>query len=199
VLGGLFILGLMAVAGSLPHYAAPACGLLFVVTVQGMRHLRLWKWHGRFSGRIMPSGLFLMRGFVILSIAAFAFGCLNLSRSDSEGVWAAMARRAHIHDQLERDGERHLVIVMYPTGHNPREEWDYNRADIDNAKVVWARDLEADGNAELVSHFRERRKWRLQLDGDSTQLIPYDDERGRSVGKWHSKSDAQTPIGLSRR
>ncbi len=45
--GALFLLALSVETWLMPHYLAPATGLLYVVVMQGMRHLRLWRWHGR--------------------------------------------------------------------------------------------------------------------------------------------------------
>ena len=36
-----------------PHYAAPMTGLIFVLVLQAMRHLRLWRWRGRPTGQFM--------------------------------------------------------------------------------------------------------------------------------------------------
>jgi hypothetical protein len=52
-------------------------------------------------------------------------------------------------------------------------EWVYNRAHIDDAKVVWAQDM-GEQNAELIRYFRGRRVWLLDPDtpGMAT-LSPY--------------------------
>jgi len=51
-------------------------------------------------------------------------------------------------------------------------EWVYNRADIDNAKIVWARDMGPTDNAELIRYFKDRSVWLLQPD-ESLQVRPY--------------------------
>ena len=42
-----------------------------------------------------------------------------------------------------------LVVVRY----SPGDDWVYNAADIDNAKVVWAREMDAAHNRELLTVF----------------------------------------------
>jgi hypothetical protein len=54
-------------------------------------------------------------------------------------------------------------------------DWVYNEADIDNARVVWARDMGGSANKELTDYFEHRRVWLLEL-GDSEEsarLSPY--------------------------
>jgi hypothetical protein len=73
--------------------------------------------------------------------------------------------------RLEAEGGRHLVIVRYGPKHSIHEEWVYNHADIDNARVVWAR--ESGGRLpELLSHFGDRRIWLAVVERDAV-LTPY--------------------------
>jgi hypothetical protein len=70
-----------------------------------------------------------------------------------------------------------LVIVRYqPTygvEHDVDHEWVYNAADIDSAKIVWARDMGNQQNQELLRYFHDRRIWLLNGDQPSPQLEPY--------------------------
>jgi hypothetical protein len=56
---------------------------------------------------------------------------------------------------LAVDGERHLVIVRYPPKYSwTTGEWVYNEADIDDAKVVWTREMDAEQNRKLLEYFQ---------------------------------------------
>ena len=58
------------------------------------------------------------------------------------------------------------------------QEWIFNAADIDAAKVVWARDMGTAANRELLDYFRGRTVWDVQADDDPPKLLPYTDTSG---------------------
>ena len=65
------------------------------------------------------------------------------------------------------------MIVHYGPAHTPHVDWIANRADIDASKVVWARDMGAVQNQELVDYFKDRRTWLVNADDPSPALEPY--------------------------
>ncbi len=75
--------------------------------------------------------------------------------------------------QLKQVPGRQLVIVAYGSKHDVHREWVYNDADIDDAKVVWARDMGEGGNQELLQYFRDRTIWLLEPDNPLPHLLPY--------------------------
>jgi hypothetical protein len=85
--------------------------------------------------------------------------------------------RASIVRQLRNIPGRQLVIVAYGPGHNLDHEWVYNAADIDAAKVAWARDVGDSGNQELLNYFKDRQVWRVNADASPPQLEPYGPSR----------------------
>jgi hypothetical protein len=164
---GLVFLG----AWMQPHYIAPAVGLLLVIVIQGLRYLRMWRWRGH------AIGLWLVRLSYVFALAVAANQAMWLS-----GFYQAPSRkwsgeRASIAAQLEQDPARHLVIVSYQPTHNPNIEWVYNRADIDGAKVVWAREMDAERNRQLLEYFSDRRAWLLEADANPPKLAPYPIDR----------------------
>ena len=74
---------------------------------------------------------------------------------------------------LEATADRHLILVRYGHGHSPQEEWVYNRADIDNARVVWARTMNPDEDRKLLDFFKDRRAWLLTVEPAGLNLSPY--------------------------
>jgi hypothetical protein len=166
---GLVFGALLVTTWCQPHYAAPVTSLVFLLLVQGLRHLRLWKWHGREVGRAVLRALPLV--YVGSVLTAFV-----LAAQVDEDAW--YRQRARLQEHLEQDPDRHLVIVRYGEDHSPLEEWVYNRADIDGTKVVWARDMGPARNTELREHFRDRRIWLLEADAPTRRLVPYPDPQG---------------------
>jgi hypothetical protein len=161
---GLLLGVLLVTTAFQPHYFAPICGLLFALVIQAIRHLRLWRWHGH------PIGRSVVRALPAVYVGSFLAAIAVASQADEDN-WHL--QRARFLKKLENDSDRHLVIVRYGEDHSPMEEWVYNRADIDSAKVVWARDMSAIGNKELLEHFKDRRIWLLEADAPMRRLVPY--------------------------
>jgi hypothetical protein len=84
--------------------------------------------------------------------------------------------RAEIVDHLKHTPGKHLVIVRYTRLHNLHREWVFNGAEIDSAKILWARDIDAAQNEKLFDYFRDRQIWLVQPDEREEQerrLKPY--------------------------
>jgi hypothetical protein len=52
-------------------------------------------------------------------------------------------------------------------------EWVYNSYDIDNAKVIWAREMNETDNRKLLDYYKGRTVWLVQPDSLSSQVTPY--------------------------
>ncbi len=158
------------------HYSAMLTAAIYAIVLQAMRYVRFWKWDGQ------STGLFLVRAvpvvcLLLLPIRAAA-GRLHIPvpvtvihTSYTEDVHNT--EREQVLRQLERQPGRHLVIVHYRPDHDILREWVFNGADINGSKVVWARDMGAAQNKEVVAYFKDRRVWSLEPDEKPPKLSPY--------------------------
>jgi hypothetical protein len=175
-------LAMVAVVWSQPHYAAPLTASIFLILTQVLRHLRRWKYSGR------PLGLGLSRAFVVFSVAmtlVYAGEAAShpflASFVAPSGVWANPGNRIreNILSRLGALPGNHLVIVRYTTGTMETGEWVYNRADIDRAKVVWAREIPGIDVAPLLRYFQGRRVWILEPRFSPPRLTEYLEDGGK--------------------
>ncbi len=150
------------------HYAAPIVGILLAVIVQGLRHLRTWRFEGK------ASGLFIARATVLICVLMVPFQISSGRELGKSLAWRPMGEeRAAILANLDSLPGRQLVLVRYAPDHDPREEWIYNGADVDSQKVVWAHDMGPAGNKELLDYYKGRRVWLLEPDEIPPRLTPY--------------------------
>ena len=174
VLTLLFILSVFA-AGTLlvnfysPHYSAPATGLVVLLLMLSLRQLRQWG----------TSGIFLTRAVALICVISFGVrtGAKPLHVPLSQYYefnwyqenWPSFGRDAIERDLLQIPG-KHLVIVHYKADHEPFAEWVYNAANMDSARIIWARDMGAAANQELAGQFKDRRLWVLDADEKPPRL-----------------------------
>jgi len=110
--------------------------------------------------------------------------CIGIGLASRRTVKFANAR-AGLDSYLVCSGDRHVVFVRYLPSHRNDEEWVYNKADIDNAPVIWARDLGPAQNERVIAYYgKSRRYWLLEADSQPVQLKPYA-AAGQSVVGYH--------------
>ncbi len=161
--------GLLLVIAFLEHYAAPLLAAFFILLMQAMRHLRNWEHRGR------PVGLALSRVVVLFVVGTFP--ALIAQEIQHPGSVPPVTRpwsraRAQAEARLEAMPGQHLVIVRYSPQHDYNAESVFNLADIDHAKVVWARELPGIDMQPLLNYFAGRQVWLMEPDV-SPELIPY--------------------------
>jgi hypothetical protein len=164
----------------LPHYLAPFTAAFYAIGLQAMRHLRLWTPEGKPVGATVVR-LTVTLCFVLAGVRLFA-GPLHLKAPEwPVSKWAGMwygpeqygTERARIEAGLEQLPAKQLVIVRESAKRETLDQWVYNAADIDDSKVVWAREMNPVDNLELVHYYRDRKVWLVQMDTFPATVSPY--------------------------
>ncbi|HZC66246.1 MAG TPA: hypothetical protein VE545_06715 [Candidatus Dormibacteraeota bacterium] len=165
----LVLPGIFVAVWSNPHYASPLTCAIFALLVQSIRHLWAWRISGRPLGAAVASAAVLL---LVLQVA----GDVHQRKCD-EMSWTCggNSSREALQKRLEHLAGKHLIIVRYEADHNIHDEWVFNGADIEGAKVLWARELDPEQNAALVRYFHERSIWLVDPEVDNLELIPYRD------------------------
>jgi hypothetical protein len=162
VLGGVLAASLLGVFWS-PHYIAPLTGILILLPTWGLSALWHWKLQDKPIGRAIVCGVMAS----VLCIPAFSRSRILETPPD----WRL--KRAEVVRQLERQAGRDLVLVSYSERHNSHDEWVFNRADIPNADIVWARSMTKADNDALIAAYPNRMIWLLEPDAEPPKLTLY--------------------------
>lgn len=159
LVAAVFGAGLLVETWTGSHYAAPATCLLYLLLLQCMRHLRRAQWRQR------PVGAQIMRVIPLICLAMIVLRFTAVAaHARIEPVWPrGNLERAEVVQKLTEMPGKQLVIVEYGSGHGSHIEWVFNHADIDAAKIVWARDMGRQ-NEELIQYFHDRTVWRVWAD-----------------------------------
>jgi hypothetical protein len=136
------------------HYLAALTCLFVLVSIQGLQQLSKWNDAARL--------------IVFLCFAHFVFfygrSFADHSRPES---------RIAVDQQLAQSPGKQLVFVRYWPQHIFQNEWVYNEADIDHARIVWARDLGSSEDQKLLHYYPDRTAWLLEPDATPPKLSPY--------------------------
>jgi hypothetical protein len=169
LIGGIFAAGLVIETWGLPHYFAPATALVFLILLQCMRHLRLFRW------RAQPVGLAFVRAVSVVYVGAVVLRvALAVTHIHPEPEWQhGDMERESIVQQLRVLPGQHVVLVSYPPDFDLDREWVYNLADIDGSKIVWARDMGPEMNRELLAYYHGRQLWMAHAGSSPPTIEPY--------------------------
>ncbi|HKW96265.1 MAG TPA: hypothetical protein VJN43_00960 [Bryobacteraceae bacterium] len=175
----LFALGANFYPYFYPHYIAAVTGLFVLVSVNGLERLSRWTVRG------FPVGLRAAWLILLLCAVHFAFWYGVHLFDDQEFLqtvasyetWDLINHgdpqgRIAVNRQLAAVPGRQLVFVRYWPRHL-FEEWVHNPADIDSARIVWARDLGASENEKLLRYYPDRTPWLLEPDARPPRLTRY--------------------------
>ena len=169
----LFALGTNFFPAFQLHYVAAVTCLFILVSIVGLQQINHLN---RDAARII----------VFLCIAHFGFW-YTMHIFDNEDfslgirpyeTWDALnhrnpERRRLVNQQIDQIPGRILIFVRYWPQHIFQEEWVYNQADIDGARVVWARDLGEPENEKLRRYYPDRKILLLEADARPPKLEDY--------------------------
>lgn len=155
------------------HYVGVVTGLFILMSVVALEQL------ARFSPEAS-------RILFFLCVAHFGFWYTMHVFSDrgfSQALrryetWEGINRprpvnRILVNQRLARIPGKLLVFVRYSPHHIFQDEWVYNEADIDAARIVWARDLGPEEDQELRHYYPDRAVLLLDPDSEPPQLSSY--------------------------
>jgi len=125
--------------------------LFVLVCVVGLRQMSRW-------GSLGPD---MVRILMALYVAEFLF--LPYAQADSIQQ-RNQQRRIAVRREVAKIKGPLLVFVRYGPRHARQNEWVWNEADIDAARVVWAHDLGAAKNQELMRYYPKRKVLLLEPD-----------------------------------
>jgi hypothetical protein len=156
-----------------PHYIAALTCLFVLVSVTGLQQLcRLPISTGREAAWMV---LALCGAHFLFWYGLHLFDPAQILQYETWDVLnhANPERRIAVNDALANAPGQQLVIVRYLSRHIFQDEWVYNEADIDSARVVWARDLGPDQDREILRYYPGRTVWLLEPDEQPPSLTPY--------------------------
>ena len=165
-----------------PHYVAALASLLILVSVTGLERLSLLSIRSGLAAdaaRLIVFFCFIhflfWYGLHVFDTADFS---LPMRRYETWDVinHANPQRRIEVNRQLARIPGKLLVFVRYWPQHIFQDEWVYNAADLDSARVVFARDLGVAENDKLVHYYPDRAVWLLEPDAAPPRLARYQPE-----------------------
>ncbi len=185
--------GMLMETWLIPHYLSPFTAAFYALGLQAMRHLRVWDFDGR------PVGIQMVRAMIaacvlLTALRTFA-GPLHL-RLGGWPTWTWYGSqdfgmpRARVQAELEQKPGKQLAIVRYAPTHNSVDEWVYNAADIDNANVIWAREMKPAEDLELIQHYKDRNVWLVQPDKEPVEVSPYATAERTHIAQQQMNSNA---------
>lgn len=167
--GVLLLAGNAAYPFFFAHYAAPLCGMLILLIVQGMRYIRATRFRSKPVGAAMLGGL-------LIAIGASASTAVTGGLLGPWFVSATNTPRGVALKQLQELGGKHLVFVRYSPHHSFHYGTIFNDANLETAPVLWAHQLDPASDKALAKHYTDRDVWFFNPDELPVTLVPFTDK-----------------------
>jgi hypothetical protein len=177
LVAGVSFLGMLLPVFANPHYAAPMTCVIYALMLSALQCIRHWRCHGKPTGRALVRSMPTVA--ILLFLTCTVASLLKIHRSSMPQTWCSPYEQAwdrpRIQAQMENHPGRHLLLVRYSPEHDPRSSWVSNGADIDGSKIVWANDMGAQQNEELIEYFKGRKVWLVEPDAIPARISAYND------------------------
>ncbi len=171
------ILGQSTIHWWLPHYSAPIVPLVMAIIAEAFRRMGLSLPRNRKTLLITPLSLIILSGFSIVAVDG-AMARLKQHRSATMGSPRQtevnrIASRQDVFRCLNGVEGKHLVFIHYDDEHPLNQDWVYNAADFDAARLIFANDLGDAKNRELIKRHPDRAPWFLTVSKTAKELARY--------------------------
>lgn len=175
VAGAAVALAVLTEQSGYPHYLSPVAPVVLLFIVQGLRYLAQWRPGNASIGPAIVRTVLPVLCVLIAARAATKAPSSPPSDSPNFFSWCCTDARGKDREPLVQKlmatRGNHLVIVSYDLTRYDTREWAYNEPDIDQSRIVFARDMGPDKNQELIRYFSNRRVWRVRVGKDRTAFL----------------------------
>lgn len=169
----LFALGINFFPAFQLHYLGAVTCLFVLMSVVGLREIARWSPEAsRLILFLCAIHFVFWYGMHVLEDEDFVRAMIRYETWDSINH-NNPERRILVNRQLAEIPGQVLVFVRYSPRHIFQEEWVYNEASIDSARIIWARDLGPRENNKLRALYPGREVLVLDADARPPQLSPY--------------------------
>lgn len=173
----IFVFGTNLFPYLLVHYLAAVTCLFLLVAVYGLRRITALTVRQEAVGKQVAALLLLLCGAQFLlwySIHLMEGRGVPLELLRFE-TWDSInhrnpERRLAVARQLSSIPGKLLVFVHYEPRHVFQQEWVWNAANIDAARIVFARDLGSREDASLIRYYPDRKVYLLEPDLSAPRL-----------------------------
>lgn len=169
----LFALGINFFPAFQLHYLGAVTCLFVLISVAGLREIARWSPE---ASRLL---LFLCAIHFVFWYGLHVFDEQDFARAMMRfETWDSInhnnpERRIFVNRQLAEIPGQILIFVRYSPRHIFQDEWVYNEASIDTARIIWARDLGSDENDKLRTLYPGREVLLLEPDVKPPRLSSY--------------------------
>jgi hypothetical protein len=159
------------------HYSAAVATAIFLVLLQCIRVVRRWGQAGLFLSRAIPAACVL--SLLVAMSGKLAEPFLPASAKRLAEFWDSqyihwISREKYV-PQLEAQPGKQLVLIRYnPPLHENDNAWTFNLANLQDAKIVWARESsDPNENRRMIEYFKGRKVWLAEPDATPQRIIPF--------------------------